>query len=107
MLQPTYEPHPGFVAFISGIAAGIVSRTMVSPLERIKIIFQVQDHTRTEYRMSVQSALAKIWREERWKGFMRGNGTNCIRVFPYTCVQLTSFYYYEPVSILFSNSSRC
>jgi solute carrier family 25 phosphate transporter 23/24/25/41 len=32
-----------------------------------------------------------MWREEGFKGFMRGNGVNCVRIVPYSAVQFTSY----------------
>ncbi|KAM5455580.1 hypothetical protein MaudCBS49596_001481 [Microsporum audouinii] len=75
---------PVIAAFIGGGVAGAVSRTIVSPLERLKILLQVQSVGREEYKLSIGKGLAKMWREEGWKGFMRGNGTNCIRIVPYS-----------------------
>ena len=91
--------QPVFAAFLAGGVAGAVSRTVVSPLERLKILFQIQSHGRNEYNMSVGKGLAKMWREEGWKGFMRGNGTNCIRIVPYSAVQFGSYNFYKSVSI--------
>lgn len=85
-------------SFIGGGVAGAVSRTVVSPLERLKILLQVQSVGRTEYKMSIRKALAKIWREEGFKGMMAGNGTNCIRIVPYSAVQFGSYNVYKPVS---------
>jgi solute carrier family 25 phosphate transporter 23/24/25/41 len=84
-------------SFIGGGVAGAVSRTVVSPLERLKILLQVQSSGRTEYKMSISKALAKIWREEGFKGMMAGNGTNCIRIVPYSAVQFGSYNIYKPV----------
>lgn len=85
-------------SFLAGGVAGAVSRTVVSPLERLKILLQVQSTGRTEYKMSVPKALAKIWREEGFKGMMAGNGTNCVRIVPYSAVQFGSYNLYKPVS---------
>ncbi|KAL1881446.1 hypothetical protein VTK73DRAFT_3964 [Phialemonium thermophilum] len=87
--------QPVVAAFCAGGVAGAVSRTVVSPLERLKILFQVQSAGREEYRLSVGKALAKMWREEGWRGFMRGNGTNCIRIVPYSAVQFGSYNFYK------------
>lgn len=86
---------PVVAAFCGGGVAGAVSRTVVSPLERLKILFQVQSVGRTEYQMSVSQALKKMWVEEGWRGFMRGNGTNCIRIVPYSAVQFGSYNVYK------------
>jgi solute carrier family 25 phosphate transporter 23/24/25/41 len=82
-------------SFVAGGVAGAVSRTVVSPLERLKILFQVQSVGREEYKMSVPKALAKMWREEGWRGFMAGNGTNCIRIVPYSAVQFSAYNVYK------------
>ena len=89
--------QPVVASFISGGVAGAVSRTVVSPLERLKILFQVQSAGQTEYKMSVWKALGKMWREEGFKGFMAGNGTNCIRIVPYSAVQFGSYNFYKRV----------
>lgn len=87
--------QPVFAAFLAGGVAGAVSRTVVSPLERLKILFQIQSVGREEYKLSIGKGLAKMWREEGWKGFMRGNGTNCIRIVPYSAVQFGSYNFYK------------
>ena len=33
----------------------------------------------------VWSSLVRMWREEGFRGFMRGNGINCLRIVPYRC----------------------
>lgn len=91
----SFVSTPFTAAFCAGGVAGAVSRTVVSPLERLKILYQVQSAGRNEYKMSVFKALGKMWRDEGWKGFMRGNGTNCIRIVPYSAVQFSSFSLYK------------
>ena len=92
--------QPVFAAFCAGGVAGAVSRTVVSPLERLKILFQIQTVGREEYKLSVGKGLMKMWKEEGWRGFMRGNGTNCIRIVPYSAVQFGSYNFYKKVSSL-------
>ncbi|KAF8973459.1 hypothetical protein BGZ46_009833, partial [Entomortierella lignicola] len=74
----------------AGGAAGAVSRTIVSPLERMKIIFQVQGPEPANYQ-GVIPTLRKMWTEEGMVGFMRGNGTNVIRIIPYSATQFASY----------------
>ncbi|PWN90243.1 mitochondrial carrier [Acaromyces ingoldii] len=84
--------------FLAGGAAGATSRTVVSPLERLKIIMQVQPKSmkgdtkphKGAY-SGVVSGLVKMWQEEGFKGFMRGNGINCLRIAPYSAVQFSSY----------------
>jgi solute carrier family 25 phosphate transporter 23/24/25/41 len=89
--------QPVVAAFCAGGIAGAVSRTVVSPLERLKILFQIQSAGRDAYKLSVGKGLAKMWKEEGWRGFMRGNGTNCIRIVPYSAVQFGSYNFYKRV----------
>jgi solute carrier family 25 phosphate transporter 23/24/25/41 len=92
-----YLSEPVVAAFIAGGVAGAVSRTIVSPLERLKILLQIQSVGREEYRLSIWKALVKMRKEEGWRGFMRGNGTNCIRIIPYSAVQFGSYNFYKKV----------
>jgi solute carrier family 25 phosphate transporter 23/24/25/41 len=87
--------QPVVAAFWAGGVAGAVSRTVVSPLERLKILMQIQSVGRDAYKMSVGQALGKMWKEEGWRGFMRGNGTNCIRIVPYSAIQFSSYNFYR------------
>ena len=86
---------PFTAAFCAGGVAGAVSRTVVSPLERLKILYQIQSAGRNEYKMSIYKALKKMYTDEGWRGFMRGNGTNCIRIIPYSAVQFGSYNIYK------------
>jgi solute carrier family 25 (mitochondrial phosphate transporter), member 23/24/25/41 len=89
--------QPVVASFIAGGIAGAVSRTVVSPLERLKILLQVQSGGHSEYKMSIWKALQKMWREEGMKGMLAGNGTNCIRIVPYSAVQFGSYNIYKPL----------
>ncbi|KAL6712828.1 hypothetical protein ACLMJK_009540 [Lecanora helva] len=90
--------QPVFAAFLAGGVAGAVSRTVVSPLERLKILFQIQSAGRNDYKLPIGQGLMKMWRDEGWKGFMRGNGANCIRIIPYSAVQFASYNFYKKVA---------
>ncbi|KAK7692662.1 hypothetical protein QCA50_004295 [Cerrena zonata] len=86
--------------FVAGGCAGAASRTVVSPLERLKIIQQVQPQGSGGQYRGVWASLARMWREEGFKGFMRGNGINCLRIVPYSAVQFTT---YEQLKKWFTN----
>lgn len=85
-----YLQQPVVSSFIAGGVAGAVSRTVVSPFERMKIIFQVQGPGSASYQ-GVIPTLSKMWTEEGWRGFMRGNGINCVRIVPYSAVQFSAY----------------
>ena len=44
-----------------------------------------------------------MYREEGFRGFMRGNGINCLRIIPYSAVQFTT---YEQLKKVCSQSSQ-
>ncbi|KAJ1951037.1 hypothetical protein EC988_004168 [Linderina pennispora] len=76
---------------IAGGISGAVSRTVVSPLERMKILFQVQSKGSGANYKGVVGTLAKMWRDEGLAGYMRGNGTNVVRIVPYSAVQFATY----------------
>ncbi|KAJ1305714.1 hypothetical protein OPQ81_010449 [Rhizoctonia solani] len=80
---------------------GAASRTVVSPLERLKIILQVQPTGPNSAYVGVWPSLVKMWREEGWRGMMAGNGINCLRIVPYSAVQFTT---YEKLKKLFTSN---
>eukprot|EP00002_Diphylleia_rotans_P016499 TRINITY_DN3209_c0_g1_i1.p1 TRINITY_DN3209_c0_g1~~TRINITY_DN3209_c0_g1_i1.p1 ORF type:complete len:301 (+),score=70.62 TRINITY_DN3209_c0_g1_i1:59-961(+) len=84
--------------FAGGIA-GAVARTCVSPLDRVKLIFQVQDMTnkpgaQLKYTGFFQT-FSTILKEEGLLSFWRGNGVNIVRIFPYSAFQFMSYEQYK------------
>ncbi|KAA0154265.1 hypothetical protein FNF27_06986 [Cafeteria roenbergensis] len=81
----------------AGAIAGALSRTSVSPLERLKIEFQVQDVLykdkssahRTE--QSIIRGLKQIYAREGIVGMFKGNGANVLRILPYSSTQFLVF----------------
>eukprot|EP00249_Psilotum_nudum_P022787 c28643_g2_i1 orf=754-1167(+) len=60
-------------SLIAGGVAGGVSRSAVAPLERLKILLQVQNPLSPKYTGMVHG-LKYIWRSEGFRGFFKGNG---------------------------------
>lgn len=65
----------------------------MSPLERMKILFQVQTSSGSEalYR-GIWPTLRKVYYEEGVMGYFKGNGTNCLRIIPYSAVQFGKYF---------------
>jgi solute carrier family 25 phosphate transporter 23/24/25/41 len=71
---------------LSGAAAGAVAKTATAPLERLKIIFQVQgmsskDLVAPKY-TSLPQAFFLVMKEEGVMALWKGNGANVLRVIP-------------------------
>lgn len=73
--------------FIAGGIAGAASRTATAPLDRLKVVLQVQTT-----RACILPAVKKIFKEEGFLGFFRGNGLNVVKVAPESAIK---FYAYE------------
>ncbi|OWM80549.1 calcium-dependent mitochondrial ATP-magnesium/phosphate carrier protein 2-like [Punica granatum] len=72
---------------IAGGVAGAVSRTATAPLDRLKVILQVQT---TKAR--IMPAVRDIYRKGGVMGFFLGNGLNVLKVAPESAIR---FYAYE------------
>lgn len=81
-------------SLVAGGVAGGVSRTAVAPLERLKILLQVQNPHSIKYNGTIQG-LKYIWNSEGFRGLFKGNGTNCARIIPNSAVK---FFSYEEAS---------
>ncbi|KAF5182717.1 Mitochondrial carrier protein coac2 [Thalictrum thalictroides] len=72
---------------IAGGIAGATSRTATAPLDRLKVVLQVQTT-----RAHIMPAVKAIWKEGGLLGFFRGNGLNVLKVAPESAIR---FYTYE------------
>ncbi|ESR50228.1 hypothetical protein CICLE_v10031301mg [Citrus x clementina] len=73
--------------FIAGGIAGAASRTATAPLDRLKVVLQVQTA-----QARLVPTIRKIWKEEGFLGFFRGNGLNVLKVAPESAIK---FHAYE------------
>lgn len=84
-------------SLVAGGVAGAVSRTLVSPFERLKLLFQMQDPKNPKYTGVIQG-LRRIHFEDGIKGYFRGNLSNVVRITPASAFQ---FFFYDCFKKLF------
>lgn len=81
--------------FAGGFAGGL-SRTAVAPLERLKIVMQVQSASGQAAKYTgIWQGLKHMAQTEGLHGLFKGNGTNCVRIVPNSAVK---FFMYENFS---------
>ncbi|XP_027359167.1 calcium-binding mitochondrial carrier protein SCaMC-1-like [Abrus precatorius] len=81
---------------IAGGVAGAASRTTTAPLDRLKVVLQVQTA-----RAHIMPAIKDIWKEGGLLGFYRGNGLNVLKVAPESAIR---FYTYEKLKTFIMNA---
>ena len=71
------------IDFIIGGIGGIVSRSVVAPVELMRI--QKQNY------FIPNSTLTDVYKKEGFRYFWKGNGTNCMRIFPQLAINYGVF----------------
>eukprot|EP00741_Cyanophora_paradoxa_P022650 tig00021493_g21875.t1 len=89
----------------SGGLAGALARSLTSPLDVVKILFQIQTNPIKAgggARFNgFLDAFPTIYREEGLRAFWKGNGVACLRLFPYSAIK---FAFYERIKEIDRNS---
>uniref|UniRef100_A0A7S4KQT8 Mitochondrial carrier protein n=1 Tax=Guillardia theta TaxID=55529 RepID=A0A7S4KQT8_GUITH len=80
---------------IAGSVAGIVSRTCIAPVERIKILFQISKASTAAHGPGYMHYIPQIYRNEGVLAFWRGNSAAVIRVVPYMSITFLSYEEYK------------
>ena len=69
--------------FIAGGISAAVSKTVVAPLERVKILLQIQDAQKTiakeERYRGIGDCFSRVYKEQGFLSFWRGNVVNVVR----------------------------
>ncbi|XP_071715375.1 mitochondrial carrier protein CoAc2 [Rutidosis leptorrhynchoides] len=88
-----FEGIPLFAKeLIAGGVAGGVAKTIVAPLERVKILFQ----TRSEFHsIGLLASFRRIAKTEGLIGFYRGNGISVARIVPYAALHYMAYEQYR------------
>ena len=79
---------------VAGSIAGIVSRTFIAPIERVKILYQITTHA-TSSRTGYLHLIPEIYQTEGVLAFWRGNTAAVIRVVPYMSITFLSYEQYK------------
>ena len=75
---------------ISGAVAGVVSRTMVAPIE----LYRVQRQNPFVPNSTIRNVMKKEGIRHLWKG----NGTNCIRIVPQLSINWALYQKLKPIN---------
>ena len=81
----------------SGIAGGIsgsCAKTLIAPLDRIKILFQTSNPHYAKYSGSLSGlgrAARHIWVHDGLRGLFQGHSVTLIRIFPYAAIKFVAY----------------
>lgn len=73
---------------LAGAVAGAVSRTMTAPLDRLKVLLQVQTCAKGA---GIMAGMLQIYKQSGVLGFFRGNGLNILKVAPESAIKFYAF----------------
>ncbi|KAH7484912.1 hypothetical protein KRP22_006093 [Phytophthora ramorum] len=81
-------------SFLAGGMAGIVAKSALAPLDRVKILFQVNDKHQFSFRNAARMA-RNIYVHDGFHALFRGNMLNIFRVIPYAGLQHSGFDFFR------------
>lgn len=91
--KPKIVPHLSTIQMLScGFLAGCFTRTVVAPLDVIKIMVQLRGINGYCANKGIFETLARVYQSEGFRGFWKGNFAGCSRLAPYTA---TKFLVYD------------
>ena len=109
MGEPKQKIKLSFVEnFALSGAAAIISKTAAAPIERVKLLVQNQDEMIKSGRLKepykgVVDCTVKVFRNEGFLPFWRGNLANCLRYFP---TQALNFAFKDKIKMMFKQSKN-
>ncbi|CZS96275.1 probable ADP,ATP carrier protein [Rhynchosporium agropyri] len=95
----TKKPHKQSFDYIwrTGVAGGLAgsaAKTLVAPLDRVKILFQASNPQFAKYTGSwfgVVTAMRDIYADEGPRGLFRGHSATILRIFPYAAIKFLAY----------------
>lgn len=106
--SPSKVVFPSISSFLAGGLAGAASRTVTSPLERLKILLQTEGNVPLQLpggngpgaysTRGIWMNLKVMYLTEGWRGLFRGNGMNVLRIAPHSAIQFATFEFLSSLS---------
>eukprot|EP01039_Chlorochromonas_danica_P010018 gene10018-11078_t len=102
------NPYGFLVDFAAGGISGAVAKTATAPIERVKLIIQTQDANpliksgQVARYTGIGNCFTRVYQEQGFGAFWRGNFTNVIRYFP---TQAFNFAFKDQIKALFPKYS--
>uniref|UniRef100_A0A0K0E176 Mitochondrial carrier protein n=1 Tax=Strongyloides stercoralis TaxID=6248 RepID=A0A0K0E176_STRER len=104
--KDTTQPYtPFLLSAISGGIAGAVAKTVIAPMDRTKINFQIS----TSKKYSTRGAfifIIETFNKEGFFAIFRGNSATMLRVIPYATFQYASYEEYKKLFSVDKDSKR-
>ncbi|CAG9936926.1 unnamed protein product [Clonostachys rosea f. rosea IK726] len=79
---------------VAGGLAGCAAKTLVAPLDRVKILFQASNPQFAKYTGSwfgVATAMKDIYHQDGSRGLFRGHSATLLRIFPYAAIKFLAY----------------
>ncbi|KAI5957460.1 LEU5 [Candida theae] len=86
--------HYVILSGIAGGVAGSAAKTLVAPLDRIKILFQTSNPEFLKYRGTFQGLVRagkRIWASDGLWGLYQGHSITLLRIFPYASIKFVAY----------------
>ena len=87
---------------LAGGVAGCCAKTLIAPLDRIKILFQTGNPHYLQFRGSMKgllNAMHHISRIDGIRGFYQGHSATLLRIFPYAAIKFITYEQFRNVFI--------
>lgn len=83
---------------LAGGSAGVFSRTVTAPIERLRTIIMVSG------KIGVKEAAARMWKDGGLRGLWKGNLTGCLKVFPNSALQFAAYGKIKDLLVAYNNT---
>ena len=94
---PTHSGEEWGYILRSGLAGGVagcVAKTVIAPLDRVKILFQASNPDFQKYAGTWSGAfraVSLIYREHGVRGLLQGHSATLLRIFPYAAINFMTY----------------